>query len=288
MTNYVKKMLHGSLLAGSSVAVAGVLGYVLRAFLTRSLTIEEFGLIYAVIAFFSLFNLLYSLGLGNAIARFVPEFEITNNKQKIATAFISSIAIQSIIVVPLSLLILAAKGPLARSFFQSAAAENMILIGTIYLILSPLSLTQSLFRGLKKIEWFAAFDIIKSIFYAAGTIALVTFLPESQKLNALIITYAAFYGFILISMIWYVVKNKIKIRANLDRKMGIVLLSFSLPLFLSGSIGSFFGRIDVLLLTYFSGLTEVGLYNVVVPTLQGIWKLTTMFSTILFRIWYFK
>src|SRR3989338_66067 len=54
--------------------IAAFLGYIVRVILARNLTVEDFGLFYAIFGFLSLIGLFKSLGFDKALAKFIPEF----------------------------------------------------------------------------------------------------------------------------------------------------------------------------------------------------------------------
>ncbi|MDY6774446.1 MAG: oligosaccharide flippase family protein, partial [Candidatus Nanohaloarchaea archaeon] len=60
------------------------------------------------------------------------------------------------------------------------------------------------------------------------------------------------------------------------------LVSFSWPLFLSGVIGTFVGKVDTFMLGYFDAARTVGIYNAALPTAQLLMVVGGTFSTALF------
>ena len=73
MANYTKKALVNAGKVFAISIVAGFFGYIVRIFFARNLTVEEFGLFYATIAFLGFFSFFKGLGLDTALAFFIPK-----------------------------------------------------------------------------------------------------------------------------------------------------------------------------------------------------------------------
>ena len=72
--NYARHFVQSSMFV-FMLQIAGVfIGYLLRLTLTRTMTVEEYGLLYAVMAFTGIFILFRDLGLNSAMIKFIPEF----------------------------------------------------------------------------------------------------------------------------------------------------------------------------------------------------------------------
>ena len=66
MSSYTKIAFRGVVVVSSISLIAGFLGYIARVLLARNLTVEEFGLFYAVFAFLGLIGTYRSLGFDKA------------------------------------------------------------------------------------------------------------------------------------------------------------------------------------------------------------------------------
>ena len=74
MPSYTKSAVKGATVVLIISLVAAFLGYIVRFMLARNLTVEEFGLFYAVFAFLGLIGIFKSLGFDKALVKFIPEF----------------------------------------------------------------------------------------------------------------------------------------------------------------------------------------------------------------------
>ena len=112
-----------------ALALVGIfIGYLLRIFLSRTLTLEEFGLFYAVSAFIGLFTLVRYLGLNQALAKFIPEFLIRNERGNIKSSIAIVLAIQTLTIIAFTLLIFAFREQISFSFFKSSSAEPVLIL----------------------------------------------------------------------------------------------------------------------------------------------------------------
>src|SRR3989338_8734466 len=75
MVNYTKFAIKGAITIFIISILAVFLGYLVRFLLARNLTVEDFGLFYAVFAFLSLIGFFRSLGLDFSLIKFIPEFQ---------------------------------------------------------------------------------------------------------------------------------------------------------------------------------------------------------------------
>ena len=62
MTNYTKHAVKGTAVVFIVSILAGILGYIVRLALARGLSVEDFGLFYAVFAFLALLGVFKSFG----------------------------------------------------------------------------------------------------------------------------------------------------------------------------------------------------------------------------------
>jgi len=71
--NYVEKFVKGTTIVFLMHIVGGAIGYLLRLFIARNLTVAEFGLLYAVLSFIGFLTMFRDLGFGPALTKFVAE-----------------------------------------------------------------------------------------------------------------------------------------------------------------------------------------------------------------------
>ena len=70
--SYTERIVKGSAWVFFIGVAATIIGYLLRIFLARTLTVTEFGLFYAVLAFLSFFYWFKELGIGSDLVKYIP------------------------------------------------------------------------------------------------------------------------------------------------------------------------------------------------------------------------
>ena len=92
MTNYTKRAIKGVSIVMVISLLAALLGYLVRVLLARFLTVEDFGLFYAVFSFLGLLGVFKSLGQEQAIVKFIPEFLHTKRNDLVKSSILYTTA----------------------------------------------------------------------------------------------------------------------------------------------------------------------------------------------------
>jgi len=74
MVDYVKKVVKGSLLLLFMSALGSLFTYFFRIYLARELTVEEYGLIFAVISLLLFVNVFRVMGVSDASTKYLAGF----------------------------------------------------------------------------------------------------------------------------------------------------------------------------------------------------------------------
>ena len=72
--SYTKLAVKGAIITLVISLVAAFMGYIVRLILARHLSVEDFGLFYAVFAFLGMIALFKSLGFDKCLGKFIPDF----------------------------------------------------------------------------------------------------------------------------------------------------------------------------------------------------------------------
>ena len=83
MTQYTKKMVGGVAIVFLAGFFTALVAYLVRILLARNLSADNFGLIYAVLAAFGLLSVFQTLGLNEALVKYVSEFLAKNKREEI-------------------------------------------------------------------------------------------------------------------------------------------------------------------------------------------------------------
>jgi len=251
------------------------LAYILRLILARELSVEEYGLFYAVLSFVYLFGILKDLGLGPAVAKHVSEYAAL---KKIGQAkyLVAHVAyVQIVIGFVVFAVLFAGSGYFAASFFKSDVALGIIVILALEFIVGLSTLKPSL-QGLQKV---VAYSVTEPLRLAIIIALVLTVLPSSAFGIAL--------GYLIAGVLttaWLVSNLARSFRGiKMEKEKGLVrhVFKFASIIFVSSVVGYVVSYTDVLALTYFRSLYEVGLYQAALPTSQVLWIFATAMGTVL-------
>lgn len=284
MENYTKSAVHGAFIVLALSLVAAFLGYVARVLLARNLSIEEFGLFYAVFSFLTLIEVFKSFGFDKSLIKFIPEFIQKKQINFIKSSMLYVAAVQLITNLIIILFVYLFADYLAIHYFKSPQAGFVLKLMTIAFFLDSFVLTLKFtFQGFRKMSYFSSVDIVRMTLITA--IILIGF-----KLNYGILSPVMAYAItplILIFIFGILLVKKVfreffTARFAFDKKLFKKMSHYSFYIIL-GSTGIItMGSLDTVMLTYFAGLTSVALYSVALPTTRVLSYFTQPVAEILF------
>ncbi|MCD6093155.1 MAG: flippase [Candidatus Aenigmarchaeota archaeon] len=286
MTNYVDRIAKGTVIVFAMLILSGFVGYLLRMFLARNLSVAEYGLFYAVFMFISLFGLFRDIGLNQAIVKFIPEFLVKKEFSRIKSSIVISVLIQSSLSLVIISVLLYFSNALALSFFKNPAATGIVATLLIFFLVQLFfQLFKFTFQGFQSMKLFAFSEFLYILFVFLSVIILFALFGPSP-IN---VAYGYLIGTSIVSAICFLslVKifprffgEKIQIDKNLTKK----LFFFALPVLIAGIANLIIGYTDTICLTFFRSLEEVGLYQVAMPTAQVMMYFASALISVLFPV----
>ena len=266
-----------------AMLAAGV-AYLTKLVLVRTLTVEEFGLFFAVFTFVLFFTIFRSIGLNQGLARFIAEYSLTKRFSQIKSLIVGSALLQ-LIVSSLIVIILWSLAPwLAENYFGSPKAVLLLRLMALYLPLMILvSNTRAALQGFKITYWYSFSEFASNLFVLilvglALIIGLGMYSAAIGYLGSIIIFYIIFGS---------VVNKKTKILSYKQKDFfseNKKLVLFSLPLVLTGAGAVIISYFDTLMLTYFDTLANVGVYNIIYPSAMILALVGSSIGTILLPV----
>ncbi len=271
MTNYTKLAIRGTAIVLVISLFAGFLGYLVRLVLARGLSVEDFGLFNSVFSFLGLIGFFKSLGFDKALIKFIPEFrhEKKNNLIK------SSIIYVTIILLITNLLVISGvyllSNYLSVNFFHSGQASILLkLLAIAFFIDSFVYVLRFAFQGFKEMAYFSIVEVARMLLILV--IVLIGFKLGYGRLST------AAFAYIITPIILIIVFTPIFLKKTFPEFTASSLIFDSLLFRKIGKYGLFVvetsaaGLVlyytDIMMLTYFSSLKEVGLYAVALPTVK--------------------
>lgn len=279
--SYTRDVAVGSIYLFIGSILAAIFAYATKLILVRNLTVEEYGLFFAVFTFVLFFVIFRELGFSQGLVRFITEYRLKNQFGKIKSVVLGTFLIQliaSIIIVSILWII---SDFLAIHYFESEDAKILLRILIFYI---PLSILQ--------IQINAIFLGFKSKLYAFSQATfnfILLFLVIIVLQNGLVqIAWVHILVFLLFSLLFsYFVLQKVRFFLNkadsfIAENKKIIL--FSYPILLGSTGGVILAYFDTLMITYFDTLANVGIYNIIFPSAFLISIIGNSVITILFPV----
>lgn len=284
MSNYLGKILRGAGLILAANLLASLLSYGTRIVIARKLGPEEYGLFAAVLAFISFFIFFRDLGMGTALVNFVAKARIQKKYDDIKTAVVAVLSVQLLISSVIAILIIIFSEFLSVHYFKVPVSKTIILVLIISMITTILYvITKELLNGFQKNILYSLLEPAKNLFILLPTVLLFHY---GYGILAAAIPYT------FVSVILFLIFQPFVQRELSFFKYKIVnlkettkeLVLFGLPLMAADIGGRVMGYTDTLMLTYFSSLSEVGIFNVILPSALFFIQISSSISAIIFPI----
>lgn len=268
MPNYTKKALVNVGKVFAISVAAGFFGYLVRIIFARNLTVEEFGLFYAIISFLSIFVIFITLGLDRALIFFIPKFLAESKNQSIKSSIMYSAVVLFISNLAFITLLFFFAGFLGKNYFHNNFASTvLILMAVSFFIDGFVLIIQSSFQGFQMMASFSGIDLARMILVL--TLSIVFFKLKLGLYGAIIAYMATPLILILIFLpVLYkrnynvFAKNKFVWEKQLFKK----LCNYGMQMVFLTVGGVVLSHVDRLMLTYYRTLEEVGIYSAVFPT----------------------
>ncbi len=234
--------------------------------LALHLSVSDYGLIYAMIGFFSLFMLFIDLGLEQAATKFIVEYRVKQDFDSIRSLAFSVLGFQLICSFIFFILVFLFSKNLALSYFHSApAAEYLIILG-IWFCTSPFIIFISyLLLGFEKTTWYTAIDFFRMTILFTGTFLLLSwdkgiYAPLVIYAFVNIILFCVYLPFLFSFFPLLIKKTRIFSFAQFKH-----VFSYGILIALTSFGWIIITQTDMLMLMYFTTTYDVGLYAIALP-----------------------
>lgn len=242
------------------------LGYLVRMIFSRSLSVTDYGLIYAVLSFFGIFTIVNDLGFGYATSYFIPKFFLKKKYDFCWYLYKYDQLIELGTSILFSIVFILMDDYLATYFFKEPAAKELIFLFSLYLIANGLiSSIQHFLVGLQENIYYSAIEFLRLGFTLL--FSLFFFIFDISNVRYYAISFIAAY-FTVIFIYLILIRTKfsyLKTKLVWNQKLFNKAFKYALPTFFTSSLYVFINHIDVLFLTYFQNVEAVGIYNIAFP-----------------------
>lgn len=268
--NYTKKAVGGASITLVMSLLASVIAYITRLVLARYLGPTEYGLFSSVLTFVLFFLFFRDLGLDASLIKHIAEFKAHDQFNKIKTAISGVFLFQFGSSLLFGAIFLLLSSFLADHYFKDPRASTLIILMVVYVVFSiSFTILKGIFSGFQKMFLFSSVEFAKNLIVL---LSVFLFLKLGLGLYALMAAY------IIVGPLLFILYAPFACRISHFFSSSITefkliskkIILFGVPLFATAFAGTIIGYIDTLMLTYFRPLSEVGIYNVVLPTALAV------------------
>src|SRR3989338_3761183 len=278
---YTRKAVRGASWIFIMSMMASVIAYVTRIVLARYLSPEELGLFYAVFTFVIFFLFFLDLGFSQALMKYIAQFNVGMQFGKIKSAILTTFYFQIVSSIIFAVVFYFSAPYLAVHYFKNVEAASILRIFIFYIFGSVLFIiSKDTLLGFQRTALFSLGEFLKN-----GSVLLLMLLFFYFNLGV----YAPVYAFAIVCFLLFLFYFPLVLKQfsffntkSTDFKdVSIKMIFFALPVFATAIGGKIIGYIDTLMLTYFRSLSEVGIYNVILPTSLLFLYCGTAISTVI-------
>lgn len=259
-----KNFLKNTLFLYLIIFLTTPLSYLTRIIYSKSLELGDFGLIYSIFAFLTLISIFIDFGLTQALAYYIPKFNLKNNwdniRNSVYYAFLFQLITSIIVVVVLFFL----SDFLELHYFQNEFASISLKIFLImFFCINIVNVVKGVLIAFQKVIQVKIVDFMK--FFFIFTSSIFVFLNYD---NNLLVNYVLAWSFshILLVLLYfiYVIKVFPELFEKLptqDFQLFKKLFGYGFYLLIGNSITVLLTQIDIIMITFFLSTSQVGLYS---------------------------
>lgn len=289
--SYARRFVRRSAIVFTALVASGFAGFLLRIFLARALSVADYGLFYATFAFVSIFGMFRDLGLGQALVKYIPEFVVRKQFDKIKSSITILIIIQGLLVLPITATLFLLSDRIAIAIFGTENASQVIKFLSIWFFTTIFFYTfQPTFQGFQNMSIYAFMELCNIFFVLFFVVLLIG--VWGLGIEGVSIAYLA--GSLMLAVLASTIflreySHVLREKARITRPLMTKLLKFALPIFLSSLGISILVYTDTIMITLFRTLEEVGFYQAAQPSTRMLWyfpaALTTVFFPMVSELW---
>lgn len=262
-----EKVIKGSVLVIVLSLLGSILAYIIRVLYSRTLSIEDYGLFYAVFGFFSIISVHTDLGFGEALVYFIPKYFKFKKFKELWNTFIYSQVIQVVVATVLAAILIFLAPFLSAKYFKVVGSESLIYIFCSFLIInSLLNSVLQIFVGLQRPKYYSLINVLKIFFILLFSSVFLILDLNAPIYYALAWVLGYFVtAVIFLYLLW--VKHPILTKNNVlwNKEIFNVMYKYAVPAFATTLISTLLVSSDIIFLTLLRGVKEVGIYNIIVP-----------------------
>ena len=213
-------------------------------------------------------GLFKTLGLNDALPKFITEFKVKKRANMIKNSIISVLVLQIIVTGIITIVLIIFSDILAAYYLRDINASIIIKILAITLLIQPVGYIYIyIFQGFQRMKYLSYVNLLSAAFVLLISIAGFQF-SKSLVVPSLACLITPFFLFAIFTPLFLkkVFPEFLKEKFYFDKELIKKFFKFGIPVMIAAATTVIFGYTDTIMLTFFSGLEQVGLYNVALPT----------------------
>jgi len=257
----LEKLIKGGLWFLLFSVLSKVIAFFNKIYLTRNLTVEEYGLFISMFSLFGLVLTFTSLGLNSSIVKFIPHYKVKKEYGKIKSVIVSVFQFEFIMRLCVYFILLCLSPLLSKYYFKIDVISEFRLFAILILIELVYRNLKPIFKSFKKTFIMGLMDFLLPAFYGLFFFVLFGFMNGIYVpiISYLISTTLVGIIFIIVGLkVFNIFKYKSIQKSEIFKKM----IVFGIPLVIANTGGIFVSYFDTIMLTSFSTLENVGIYNI--------------------------
>jgi len=280
MDNYVSKLVKGAGIIFFISIFNSALGYFIRLLLAKKMSIEEFGLFFAVYGIVLTIGSMKGLGTTPALRKFIPEYVARDEYDKIKSLLVFVFVFSILSSVFLLLVFYLLPERILINYFQSGLAQSLLLLLFTFVAIDSLSkLISSYFLS----RHLSLFYSLRELIVKISILLLLLFFSDINVIQAsLFYITATIVGLVFNFIFFFKHFPFFHYKAIITKRLIRNIFKFSTPLLFRDLFGVLMGRVDSIVLVYFRPLIEAGIYNAINPTADLLLLFSRPFGKIMF------
>ena len=266
--NLINEIVKNSFVAFFLRIVGLIIGYLFVLFVARKYNAEILGMFSLSVTIIQILTLVNKLGLDTLMVRFSAEFSVYGEFHLLKDLYIKVFKISAFLSTFSMFCLFILSNSLANNIFRNNDLSIYLKISSFAILpLVLLSINSESIRGLRKIKEYAFLKTV-SIFLFAIMMLFLLYFKGKHNYDPIISYVIAVYISCFISIIVWFKSSKIYL-FSMDKKDFNAdltirkILGISIPMLLASSLSFVMGWTDIVLLSFFRSMEEVGVYHVV-------------------------
>lgn len=263
--NYAEKLAKGGVFVAIIYIVGAVIGYGLRIYISRNLSVEEFGVLYSVMAFVSSFVVFRDFGLQTSITIKVPQFLFSGNPGKIKEIIKKSILIQLSASAIIIFLVIAFSSVLMPNIKSSSFTILEILFASFFISVF-IDIFRSSLQGTKQLIAYSSIEPLR-----VSLVFVLCYILFSMGKGMSGVAFSYLIASVVLAAavpIYFWKKNRNILKAHAVKTSRQEFMSFALIVWAASLFNSILSYADTVLLAVLRAPKEAGFYQAALPTAQ--------------------